>query len=58
MKYDVTFTSKFKKDLKKAKKQGESIDKLFEVIDKLANGEKLDERLRDHELTGNYRGTR
>ena len=56
MKYDVQFTNQFKKDLKLA--QNKSLDKLFEVIDVLANGGVLDAKYRDHDLTGNYRGTR
>ena len=58
MKYDVKFTAKFKKDLKLAKKQGRNIEKLFEVVEKLADGEKLDAKFRDHELTGDYVGCR
>ena len=58
MKYDVQFTNQFKKDLKLAKKQGKNLDKLFEVIDILANGDALDAKYRDHDLTGNYKGTR
>lgn len=58
MKYDVQFTSQFKKDLKLAKKQKKNLEQLFEVIDILANGGKLDAKYRDHELTGNYKGTR
>ena len=58
MKYDLPFTSQFKKDLKLAKKQNKDLGKLFEVIDILANGETLDEKYKDHSLTGNYRETR
>ncbi len=58
MKYEIKFTAQFKKDLKLAKKQGKDTEKLFEVIEKLACGEKLDPKYRDHELTGNYRGCR
>ena len=58
MKYDVQFTNQFKKDLKLAKKQRKNSDKLFEVIDILANGDALDAKYRDHDLTGNYKGTR
>ncbi len=43
MKYEVEFTGQFKKDLKLAKKQGKDINKLFDVIEKLSDGEKLDE---------------
>lgn len=38
MKYEVQFTNQFKKDVKLAKKQNKNLDKLFEVIDILANG--------------------
>lgn len=58
MKYEVKFTNQFKKDLKLAKKQNKDLDKLFEVVDILANGEKLDEKYRDHGLSGEYQGTR
>ncbi|MBQ8185887.1 MAG: type II toxin-antitoxin system YafQ family toxin [Clostridia bacterium] len=58
MKYEVRFVNQFKKDLKLAKKQNKDIEKLYTVIEKLANGEKLDAKYRDHELTGNYRGCR
>ena len=58
MKYDLQFTSQFKKDLKLAKKQNKDLGKLFEVIDILANGETLDAKYKDHSLTGNYRGPR
>ena len=54
MKYDVQFN----KDLKLAKKQKKNLDKLFEVINILANGATLEEKYREHELTGNYKGTR
>lgn len=58
MKYAVEFTSQFKRDLKLAKKQNKNLDKLFEVIDTLASGSTLDTKYCDHELTGNYKGTR
>ena len=53
MKYDIQFTNQFKKDLKLAKKQNKNLDKLFEVIDILANGGTLEAKYRDHDLTGN-----
>lgn len=58
MKYSIQFTNQFKKDLKLAKKQNKNLDNLFEVINQLANGEKLDAKYRDHDLSGNYSGTR
>ena len=58
MRYEVKFTNQFKKDLKLAKKQSKNLDKLFEVVNILADGGSLDARYRDHELSGNYKGTR
>ena len=55
---DIVWTNQFKKDLKRAKKQHKDLDKLFEVIQIIANGEKLDAKYHDHELTGDYAGTR
>ena len=45
MKYEIIFTSKFDKDIKKAKKQGKDIDKLFAVIELLADGQTLDKKI-------------
>lgn len=58
MKYCIEFTTRFKKDLKLAKKQNKNLDKMFEVIEILANGGKLDAKYRDHDLSGNFKGTR
>ena len=58
MKYSIKFTNQFKRDLKLAKKQSKDIDKLFEIIENLANGNQLPTKYRDHELTGNYKDTR
>ena len=58
MKYEVKFTNQFKKDLKLAQKQEKNTDKLFTVIEKLANGDPLEAKYRDHELVGNYKGCR
>lgn len=58
MKYEIRFTTQFKKDLKLAKKQGKNTETLFTVIKRLANGETLEEKYRDHAFTGNYKGCR
>lgn len=59
-KYEIrcSVTSQFKKDLKLAKKQHKNLDKLFSVINILANGETLNAKYKDHDLMGNYKGTR
>ena len=58
MKYEIKLTNQFKKDLKVAKKQGKDIEKLFEIIEKLANQEPLASKYHDHGLTGKYKGCR
>ncbi len=58
MRYEVKFTSQFKKDVKRAKKQGKNLDKLFEVVEILANGKELDKKCKNHNLTGNYKGSK
>ena len=58
MKYAVKFTNQFKKDLKLAKKQGKDIERLYAVIEKLADDEPLEQKYRDHDLNGNYKGCR
>ena len=58
MKYEIKITGRFKKDFKRAEKQNKNIEKLFEVIEKIANGEKLEAKWKDHALSGNYAGTR
>ena len=44
-KYTVNYSSKFKKNLKNVLKQGKDLDKLLDVVDKLANMEELDSHL-------------
>ena len=58
MRYEVRFTRQFKRDLKLAKKQGKDLNKLYDVIERLANDEVLEEKYRDHDLKGEYEGSR
>lgn len=58
MKFEVRFINQFKNDLKLSQKQGKNVDKLFAIVEKLANGEPLEEKYRDHALTGNYKNCR
>lgn len=58
MKYEVQFTNQFKKDVKLAKKQGKDLEKLYAVVEKLAEGERLEAKFRDHSLSGNYNSCR
>lgn len=58
MKYDVQRTASFKRDFKKIIKRNYDITLLKEIIIKLANGEELPEKNRDHALTGSWAGFR
>lgn len=58
MKYEIFFTTQFKKDLKLARKQGKDENKLWKTVESLANDETLSETLKDHSLSGNYSGYR
>lgn len=58
MKYEVKFTNLFKKDFKLAKKQNKDLNKLFDVVNILAEGGILEAKYRDHDLSGKYKGTR
>lgn len=49
-KYTIRYSSDFKKSYKKMKKQGKDISKLKYVLKKLANGEELEEKYRNHML--------
>ena len=56
--YIIKYTSQFKKDYKLAKRRRMKIELLQDVVEKLANGEKLQEKNRDHELSGKWKGHR
>ena len=58
MKYTIRPTSRFQKDLKRIAKRGYNTALLTTVIKKLANGEPLAQKHRDHALTGDYAGCR
>ena len=56
--YNIRPTTRFQKDLKRVQKRGYNIDLLTAVIKKLAAGETLPEKNRDHPLIGDYAGCR
>lgn len=57
-KLTVKFTTQFRKDYKLAMKRGLRIALLEEVVERLAMGEPLPEKNRDHALTGDWVGHR
>ena len=54
----LTYTTKFKKDYKRAKKQGRNLKKLENALRLLCTQESLPENLHDHALSGNFKGHR
>lgn len=50
----VRYSAKFKKDFKLAQKRGMPMQELKSIIEKLAAGETLEAKHRDHALSGNY----
>ena len=54
----IIYTNQFKRDFKRIQKQNKDIEKLKIAIAKLAAGEALDEKFKDHALQGDYVGTR
>ena len=56
--YNIRPTTKFQKDLKRVKKRGFDISLLTDIIKKLAAGEPLPEKNREHQLSGDYTGCR
>ena len=57
-KYEVKLTTQFKKDFKLAMKRSLKISLLEDVIAKLAMGETLPEKNKDHALSGDWIGFR
>jgi len=50
-KYEVIITSRFKRDYKRIRRQNKDINKLIIVLEKIANGEQLDSKYKNHKLT-------
>ena len=58
MMYQVKFTAAYKKSYKVMKKRGLDLSLLDEVVDLLRQGKRLNEKYRDHGLSGNFVGFR
>ena len=55
---NIYYTSQFKKDYKRVKKQNMDLEKIKLVIDLLVSGQKLKPNYRDHQLSGPWKGHR
>ena len=56
--YEVVLSNRFRKDLKLAAKRGCDLALLNSIVDRLAQGETLPAKHRDHSLTSDYIGFR
>jgi len=55
---NIHYTTQFKKDYKRLKKQNKDLSKLRTVIEKLSSGRSLGPSYRDHPLSGNWKDHR
>lgn len=58
MVFDVVETTQFRRDIRKIKKRGKSLDKVKTIVSLLLHDEELPLKNRDHQLTGNWKGHR
>lgn len=58
MMYAIRPSTRFQKDLKRIQKRGYDLNLLTAVLKKLAAGEELPPKNRDHALVGDYAGCR
>lgn len=56
MKYEIETSKKFKKQFKKLSSKNTNL--VLEIIEKLSNGEVLEQKYNDHKLKGNYKDYR
>jgi mRNA interferase YafQ len=56
--FEVVETTQFRRDIRKVKKRGKSLDKLKAIVTLLLYDEELPFKNRDHQLTGNWVGHR
>ena len=54
----VEHSNRFKRDFKRMKKRGKTIEKLVKVMRLLEEKQPLPKRLKDHSLEGNWLGSR
>lgn len=58
MNLEIEFTTQFKKDYKRIKKQNKDTSKLYSVIEDLSHGKKLSPKYKDHPLSGELKRMR
>jgi mRNA interferase YafQ len=53
---EAIYSTQFKADYKKKQKQNKDINKLTNIMDKLINEIELENKYKEHYLTGEYKG--
>ena len=56
--FDIRFNNRMKRDVKLMKKRGKNLSKLEDILTKLANGETLPDKNKDHQLKGEWQDFR
>ena len=56
--FDIRFNNRMKRDVKLMKKRGKDLSKLENILTKLANGENLPDKNKDHQLKGEWQNFR
>lgn len=51
----ISFRTKFKKELKQQEKRGKILKDFYSIAAKLAKGEPLEPKYRNHKLVGNFK---
>ena len=50
----LLITTQFKKDLRRAKRRGKNLDKLWDIVERLLSKQTLEPRNRQHRLSGQW----
>ena len=56
--FDIRFNNRMKRDVKLMKKRGKDLSKWENILTKLANGENLPDKNKDHQLKGEWQNFR
>ncbi len=58
MKFSLALTSRFKRDAKRIKNRGKDLESLYDIVETLQQGKRLEVKHKDHPLSGNLSGFR
>ena len=56
--YQIVYTNRMNRDVRRAKKRGKNISKLVETLELLQSGESMPEQYHDHQLGGKLKDFR